>query len=196
MSITKICTECNKEKEFTKFSKNKNTKDGFESRCKECKSDYDQKNKIKLNKQRRGYYKKYPWIIILKSINDRCNNPNSKDYKNYGGRGIENYLNLEDVKFLYIRDKAHLMKKPSIDRKDNDGNYTIENCEFIEFGENSAKDKRKIVLQFDLNNNFIKEWRSIIEASKLLKIHSGDISYCAKGKSKTCGGFIWRSKNG
>ncbi len=195
MHITKICTKCNKEKELSKFSKHQIGKDGLESRCKKCKSNYDQKNKIKLNKQRRSYYKKYPWIIILKSINERCNNPKNKDYKNYGKRGIKNYLKLEDVKFLYIRDKAHLMKKPSIDRKDNNGNYTIENCEFIEFSENSAKDKRKIILQYHLDGKFIKEWRSIIEASKILKIHSGDISYCAKGKSKTCGGFIWRYKS-
>jgi len=42
--MDKICTKCKKPKLFTKFSKNKSRKDGYESRCKMCKKDYQQEN--------------------------------------------------------------------------------------------------------------------------------------------------------
>lgn len=87
------------------------------------------------------------------------------------------------------------MKKPSIDRKDNDGNYTLENCQFIEMNENGGKDKRKIILQFDLDGNFIKEWESIISASKFLKRYSASIVRALKKQRRTAYGFIWRYKN-
>ena len=51
------------------------------------------------------------------------------------------------------------------------------------------------VLQFDLNNQFIKEWDCIKEASKELNIIDCDISFCCKGKRKTAGGYIWRYKD-
>ena len=72
----------------------------------------------------------------LKYINDRCYNPAVNRYERYGGRGIKNYLSLEDLEFLWQRDAARLMLRPSIDRVDINGHYTLENCRYIEFGEN------------------------------------------------------------
>ena len=69
----------------------------------------------------------------------RCNNPNSKAYRYYGGKGIKCHLSKEDVAFLWKRDKASDMERPSISRHDHDGDYTIENCCFEEFSENSRE---------------------------------------------------------
>lgn len=77
--------------------------------------------------------KETPWLLTLKSIKIRCGNRNHRYFK----RGIRNYLGDEDLKFLWFRDEAYLLNRPSIDRKDNDGNYTLENCRFIECIENS-----------------------------------------------------------
>lgn len=78
--------------------------------------------------QQKEYAKKYPWKGILNSIKQRCENINCKEYKYYGERGIENHITEEEIKFLMIRDCYWSMKKPSIDRKENDGNYTLKNC--------------------------------------------------------------------
>lgn len=51
-------------------------------------------------------------------------------------------MTVKDFKFLWFRDKAYLMEKPSIDRKNNNGNYTLKNCQFIELRKNRSKDNR------------------------------------------------------
>ena len=46
--------------------------------------------------------------------------------------------------------------------------------------------------QFDLNNNFIREWDSLTEASKQLNISIGNISSVIHNKRNQAGGFIWK----
>lgn len=180
----KICTKCGIVKKLFEFNKELKNPDGLKYWCKECTKQHEKE-----------YRKKYPWKQILVNIKQRCENSNNKKYKNYGERGIKNYLTDEDIKFLYIRDNAHLLKKPSLDREDNDGHYELDNCRFIEWSENSIKDKRKPILQFDLNGKFIKEFISISEASRQLKIYHSYISQAVRGNQKTAKGFIWRYKN-
>ena len=76
------------------------------------------------------YFAKYPWRKALASAKNRCNR------KSYKQRGIKCFLTKEEVKLLWDRDKALLLKKPSLDRKVGNGHYTFENCRFIELKEN------------------------------------------------------------
>lgn len=75
--------------------------------------------------------------VLLSEINRRVSNPNCKGFVYYGGKGVKNLMNLESLKFLYLRDGGANMKKPSIDRIDSDGDYEVSNCRFIEQSENS-----------------------------------------------------------
>lgn len=55
--------------------------------------------------------------------------------------------------------------------------------------------KRRVkILQYDKEDNFIKEWSGIVEASKELKLLHGSIDNCLAGKTKTAGGFKWKYK--
>ena len=54
-----------------------------------------------------------------------------------------------------------------------------------------AKSREKPVLQFDLQNNFIKRWSSIKEAQTTLNLSIGTIGRCCKNKQQTAGGFKW-----
>jgi group I intron endonuclease len=49
----------------------------------------------------------------------------------------------------------------------------------------------KVVFQYDLNNNFIKEWPSFSEAARYFNINPTGIMNCCKGKQKTAAGFKW-----
>jgi hypothetical protein len=50
----------------------------------------------------------------------------------------------------------------------------------------------KSINQYDLQGNFIKNWKSQFEASRSLNINNRGISSCCTGKCKTSFGFIWR----
>jgi group I intron endonuclease len=55
--------------------------------------------------------------------------------------------------------------------------------------------KRKKIIQLTINGEFIKEWNSLSEASKILGIYIGNISNVLRGKYKTTGGFKFKYKN-
>jgi len=80
-----------------------------------------------------------PWYGRWIMMKQRCLNPKNKDYPRYGGRGIKLFLTCEQVGILWKRDSADRMKNPTIDRVDNDGHYTLENCRFLENVENSRR---------------------------------------------------------
>lgn len=58
----------------------------------------------------------------------------------------------------------------------------------------AVKKIKKPVLQYDLKNNFIKEWPSAKDVQLQLNISSLDIGACARGEQKTAKGFIWKYK--
>lgn len=49
------------------------------------------------------------------------------------------------------------------------------------------------VAQYDLNNNLIQIFNSVIEAAQSINVYNGaHISECCKGKRQKCGGYIWK----
>jgi hypothetical protein len=69
------------------------------------------------------------------SMHQRCQNPNSPDYKDYGGRGIK--VCLKWLRFIDFLDDmgdpptdAETGNRYTLDRKDNDGDYTPDNCKW------------------------------------------------------------------
>ena len=50
---------------------------------------------------------------------------------------------------------------------------------------------KKKIIQCDLDDNFIKEYQSISEASRQTGITITSISYCANKKRKSGGGYLW-----
>ena len=49
----------------------------------------------------------------------------------------------------------------------------------------------KPILQYTKDGEFIKEWISGAEASRVLGINNGHIVSCCKGKRNYAGGFVW-----
>jgi len=53
---------------------------------------------------------------------------------------------------------------------------------------------RYVVLQYDIQNNFIKEWFSVNEINNTLGIPYKNITATCRKEQKTAGGYIWRYK--
>jgi len=84
----------------------------------------------------------YPNLVgVYNGARQRCNNPHAKDYKSYGKRGIRCEITFKELVDIWNRDKAYLLVHPSLDRINNDGNYSKDNCRFIEMEENTHKRK-------------------------------------------------------
>lgn len=80
--------------------------------------------------------KAQPWEQSHYAARNRCTNKKADRYARYGWRGILFNLKISETRNLWIRDKAHKLKRPSIDRINQDGNYEYINCRFIELAEN------------------------------------------------------------
>lgn len=180
----KICTKCGVKKPFDKFNKNHTFKDGYCYQCKDC---------VRIERIERKTNN--PWIYTFYALKRRCNDKNHDHYKSYGGRGIKCLITVDELKNLWFRDKAHEMLEPSIDRKDNNGNYTFDNCRYKELnlnvGERNSRILSKSVIQKSLDDIFIKEFSNLTKAAKATNQTRQNIGFCINGKTKTAGGFKW-----
>ncbi len=87
---------------------------------------------------------------IWANMKQRCMNPKTKDYKHYGGRGITVCEKWKDSfeQFFYWAMTHGYKDGLTIERKDNDGNYCPENCEWIAANRqhrNTRRNRRFIV---------------------------------------------------
>lgn len=118
-----------------------------------------------------------PEYSIWQGIKERCANPNSPAFENYGGRGIsmcERWLNSYEN---FIADMGRRpTPKHTIERKDNERGYSQENCCWATRFEQARNTRRNHRLEIDGVTQTIADWASTagIPASRLYaRIKSG-----------------------
>ncbi len=141
MNNTKICTKCKKEKELSKFYKDKRKKDGYYSSCKSCKNkdieryqnteigkkkirknkrEYGIKHKDKINLQKRKSYRKNrDKILVRRKIERKKNREKFKISQNKfrcseKGRRYYREYKIEYKKNNLEKIKANLILKNAI----------------------------------------------------------------------------------
>ena len=106
------------------------------------------------NQNENKFFLDFPWLRAFYGAKLRCTSKKRKKYSRYGGRGIKFLMTKDDFKYLWFRDEAYKLKRPSIDRIDNDGNYLLKNCRFIEHSKNA---RLGAIYQFKNNLYHLKE---------------------------------------
>ena len=90
------------------------------------------------------------------------------------------------VAITFIPNDNNLPEVDHIDR--NRQNNCVENLRWVSKGQNVANsDNKKRVRCVETGQIF----ESLTEASRIMNVKQGNLSYCLSGKYKTCGGFHW-----
>ena len=101
---------------------------------------------------------------IWRGSKERCQNKNSKDYKNYGGRGIticEEWI--KDFQSFYEWAMSHGYRDDlTIDRIDVNGNYCPENCRWVDIKTQNQNKTNTVNITIKGKTKCLSEWERIL----------------------------------
>jgi hypothetical protein len=103
-----------------------------------------------------------PIYNVWTAIKDRCNNPNCLEYKNYGARGISYDKRWELFSNFYEDMCSTYQTGLQLDRIDNDGNYSKDNCRWTTPQKNSNNKRNNHLLTINGETHTVTEWSRIM----------------------------------
>lgn len=104
-----------------------------------------------------------PLYGVWCEMRQRCNNPNCKSYKWYGGKGIKVCDEWSDFTNFYEWALAHgYQTNLTIERIDINGNYSPENCKWITNQEQPSNRSTAHRISYNHESHTLTEWSKII----------------------------------
>ena len=106
-----------------------------------------------------GLTNKHKLYGVWKNIRQRCTNPNNPSYKNYGGRGISMSEEWDEYPiFLEWAMENGYKEGLTIERIDNDGDYSPDNCTFVDNVKQQRNRRKTIMLTYRGETRALSEW--------------------------------------
>jgi len=103
--------------------------------------------------------KQHPIYWTWRAMLQRCEKPNSKQYKDYGGRGIAVCDEWHDAQvFIGWALASGWQKGLTLDRIDNDGNYEPSNCHWVTRKENNRNKRSNRLITFNGKTQCLADW--------------------------------------
>lgn len=100
-----------------------------------------------------------PLYAVWSQMRFRCSNPNDKEFKNYGGRGISVCIEWMDyIEFSTWAKSAGYGKGLTLDRIDNGGNYCPSNCRWTDWVTQANNSRQNVLLTMDGVTMTAAEW--------------------------------------
>jgi hypothetical protein len=100
----------------------------------------------------------HPLYGIWNGMMQRCYNPKESGYQDYGGRGISVCESWHDVRNFVADMEATHRPGLSIDRKNNNGNYSLENCRWEERVVQANNTRANVYVEIDGKKASIAVW--------------------------------------
>lgn len=94
---------------------------------------------------------------LWKGMIQRCSNPNSTHFKNYGGRGITVCNRWLDFKNFYS-DMGEKPTNKTLDRIDVNGNYCPENCWWATAKQQANNKRNNRIITFNGKSQSLMQW--------------------------------------
>lgn len=104
---------------------------------------------------------------IYRSMVERCENPNSRSWEDYGGRGIQICDEWrQDFKTFYqwALDNGH-KDNLTIDRIDNDGNYEPNNCRWVNYTVQARNTRGNRNIKINGETKCLTEWCEVLDVN-------------------------------
>ncbi len=123
-----------------------------------------------------------------KAMRTRCTNKNQPHYDKYGGRGIT-YCVSWAVFDCFLEDMGEPpTPKHTLERIDNDGNYTPRNCKWATYTEQANNKRNNILIFVDGVEDTLSNWCrkfSVKQITAHMRIKRGWPPYLAVSKAAT-----------
>lgn len=100
---------------------------------------------------------------IWRSMNQRCSNPNTKNYHRYGGRGIR-VCDEWKHDFMAFHDWAMAngySEELTVDRIDNEKGYSPDNCRWSTYKEQENNKSNSRIIECNGASHTLGEWSEI-----------------------------------
>jgi group I intron endonuclease len=110
------------------------------------------------------------------------------------GNFIKEWSSIVEAERVYGKGIKENLCKKTLTSHNSIWSYTRDLLYSSDKVKNKWQSKTTSVIQYDLQDNFIKEWESIIKIEKTLGYKTSNISVTCKGKQKTAYGYKWKYK--